>query len=701
MATATVSLSSGTANCSYFQFNTGKENGGYTYTSQNNGTMYIGQKSTSGNHSGVNCGSFPLVLYNLPNRTSIATIKSISFSIYTTNSTDGYNDCTARIEYIGSGDAAYNDYPGLWRCGAAGERISLVESATRTLTTTDPTTLTNFTNLIKNATSGTKYFFRIVKESGMGAVLKSGVTFSVTYSDGSTNVYDGGWKESVPYIWKTTNPTTYYYPEAAMTSNSSQGCTLSASSVNSSYPIYNAFDKKSNTLYSGNSKTAPGWIQITMPRALYNIKVQLLNRASSNLGAPIDGIIYGSNDGGTTLTQIGSFTGRSVTAGYLNTIVCSNSTTAYKTVRLHVTSWQTSSDLVIGQMLVIGTDVASNGNWVKAKSLVWKTENPKTYTYPEAAMTANLSQNCFVCASTRSTSDYPAWRAFDKNTANNWASHTKTYDPQPWIQLTFPRPLYNISVRIDNDSGTAKGPVGGIIYGSNDNGVTLTQIGSFTGRSAAASASTTHQCSNSTVAYNTVRIQVTTLASGAQNVDIGEIYISGTDIGTNGGWAGEYELNFERYPKAAMTSHKSQDCIAAASSQYNTTDYNAWHAFNYSSSVVWCTVNGDSSPWIQINLPVPLYNIIIILFNRTNKTYHPGGFIDFVIQGSKNGEALQQIYSMTGRDGASSSSGTSHIIGNKTTSYDTLKFIPSNWHNKGSNSYCGMGEILIVGTKQP
>ena len=247
MATATVSLSSGTANCSYFQFNTGKENGGYTYTSQNNGTMYIGQKSTSGNHSGVNCGSFPLVLYNLPNRTSIATIKSISFSIYTTNSTDGYNDCTARIEYIGSGDAAYNDYPGLWRCGAAGERISLVESATRTLTTTDPTTLTNFTNLIKNATSGTKYFFRIVKESGMGAVLKSGVTFSVTYSDGSTNVYDGGWKESVPYIWKTTNPTTYYYPEAAMTSNSSQGCTLSASSVNSSYPIYNAFDKKSNT----------------------------------------------------------------------------------------------------------------------------------------------------------------------------------------------------------------------------------------------------------------------------------------------------------------------------------------------------------------------------------------------------------------------------------------------------------------------
>lgn len=379
MATTTVTLASGTANNSYFQFNKGSENGGYTYTSQNNGTMYIGQKETSGNHSGVNCGSFPLILYNLPNRTSIASIKSIGFSIYTTTSSEGYNNCYARIEYIGAGDAAYNDYPGLWRCGTSSQTIFLKEGSTQSITITDATTIANFTNLIRNATSGTKYFFRIVKESGMGAVLKSGVTLSVTYADGSTNVYSGGWKEATPYVWKTTRISSTY-PAAAMTSNSSQSCVVSASSTYSSnFPAWKAFNKNidNGSWASSDSATGP-WLQIIFPKKLYNITVTIRNRGDrtdNKVNGPLTGTIYGSSDGGATWTAASvAYSRNGTTLELTTTHDLGNSTVACNGVRVGIATWNKNGGgyACIGHMEITGYDVPPGGGWAPATAYVYK-----------------------------------------------------------------------------------------------------------------------------------------------------------------------------------------------------------------------------------------------------------------------------------------------------------------------------------------
>lgn len=537
--------------------------------------------------------------------------------------------------------------------------------------------------------------------------------FTIETEDSGSYIPDENGKPTLlnSYVWKTSNPTVYYYPETAMTSNSSAGCTTTASSTyNANYPAWQTFNKD----YSGNcwASTAADterWIQITIPKPLYNIKIRIINPTGTN--GPISGIIYGSNNGGSSLTQIGSFSGRSATAGSHSLITCNNTNTAYNTIRVKCTEAGAISlnNVAIGELLIIGTDVGTtNGTWVKAEALVWKTSNAKTYTYPAAGMTNWTSQGCIACASTELNNSYPAWKAFNRATGTGdiWFSSDS---PTPhWLQLTMPRPLYNIKVQIYNRFGNDhKGAIDGIIYGSNDNGATLTQIGSFSERDPTYGTNSTVTCNNTTKAYNTVRLHITKWGDANGNprntnaMGVGAMFVTGTDIGTNGGWANIKDNTCPEillYPKSMMTSAMSKDCIVTASTQFSA-DYQPFYAFNKNVTGVWCTTNTDTSPWLQIVLPEPLYNISIILFNRVNTNYGPGGFIDFTIQGSKDNGTLKQIYSATGRNGATSGSSSTHTIGNK-TSYDTLKFIPSNWTGKGS-TYCGMGEIFIFGTKQP
>lgn len=201
---------------SYFQLiNNSNANGGYDHSYQDHGSMYIGQQMTSNTTPGANVGVFGIKLYDLPNRTSMGSIKSIKFSIFTRNSSDGYNGCTARIEYIGT---SYNNYPALWRVGSASDSITLVENATATMTTTDITSCANLKNVISNAVSGQYYFFRIVRESGMGACISAinGVAESelvvLTIEYNSTAAYvwnkpttgSGSWRPATIYVHNGT-----------------------------------------------------------------------------------------------------------------------------------------------------------------------------------------------------------------------------------------------------------------------------------------------------------------------------------------------------------------------------------------------------------------------------------------------------------------------------------------------------------------
>lgn len=600
------------------------------------------------------------------------------------------------------------------------------QTATTTLTWDDNTTSRTFTFTFNNVLGEWTHFsvwanqdtYTVTSGPYMYWFNNNGGTITVTYTEatgsGGTTLPDigadgeGKWVAGKYYVWKTTNPTTYYYPEAAMTSNNSQGCVVSASSVrSSSYQIYSAFNKKSETesWITVDSNTDQHWIQIMMPRALYNITVQIRNRGNSNyINGMTAGNIYGVDKDGTTLTHLYTISGRDgSTKNALSVHNLNNSTKAYWGIRVESTAvshYGNDKYLAINEILVIGTDIgSSNGAWVEANPLVWKTENAKTYTYPAAAMTSYTSQNCIVCASSSSNNNFQAWRAFDKNVANNWASHTSTYDPQPWIQITIPRPLYNIKVQINNDSGTAKGPVDGIIYGSNDFGTTLTQIGSFSGRSSAASVSTITQCNNTTIAYNTIRILITTLPSGQTNVDIGEIYVSGTDIGTNGGWANLKEKTLNPiviYPKVAMTSDISQDCILASSSILNS-NYANVYAFNKNwTDNGWISKETSEIHWLSIVFPEPLYNINIALVNRGGTS---GGTLGFSIgdfYGTTDGGATwEKIISFSGRDKDTRSTYTSHSFRNKTIAYNGVKLVSGNTGTKA------VAELEIYGTKRP
>ena len=537
----------------------------------------------------------------------------------------------------------------------------------------------------------TEYPYVYWFNNGAGTVTVKYETESSAGGSGLMAGEGGVWKNGKYYVW-TTHRTRYKYPDVAMTSNSCYGMVASSSTYHSAnYQAYKAFNLcYATNCWASSVTTTPQWIQLKMPRALYDIKVVLANRGDAAGGqGPISGAILGSNDG-SNFTEIATFSNRDKSS-YIETIhVCNNSTVGYSYVRVRADTWAASTYTALGEIKIYGYDVPTTGGWVEAEPFIWKTTGPKTYTYPEAAMTSWFSQGCFACASSDSTS-YSAWRAFDKNAANNWASVVNTSDPQPWIQITIPRPLYNISVQINNDSGTAKGPVAGIIYGSNNNGSTLTQIGSFSGRDPAKNVSTTHQCNNSTIAYDTIRITVTTLASGATNVDIGEIYISGTDIGTNGGWAGSYPQKIINFPKAAMTSNKSQDCIVTVSSIYSAT-YPAFQAFNKNTGSVWASTSSDTQPWIQLTMPIPLYNVVIHFLNANN-TKNP---LSGKIYGSNDeGASLTELKSFNGYKIATAGAGI--VCGNTSTAYNTIRI-----HTLSMGaSNMDIAEIYIVGTQKP
>lgn len=545
----------------------------------------------------------------------------------------------------------------------------------------------------------------------------SGGTVTVTYTESSNGKYptvgmiqnsEGKWASGKYYVWKTSDPTTYYYPETAMTSDNSSDCIASCSSTyNTSFPAWRCFDKiQDNNCWASTAADTERWIQLVIPRKLYNIKVRITNPNGTN--GPITGVIYGSNNGGSSLTQIGSFTNRDATANYTNTIICNNSGTAYDTVRIKTTTAGAINlnNLAIGEILIMGTDIGTNGSWVEAEPAVWITRTPKTYTYPEAGMTEHISQNCIACASTELNQNYPAWKAFNKATGSGdiwFAGDTPT---PHWLQLTMPKQLYNISVQLTNRfANDHRGAIDGIVYGSNDNGATLTQIGSFSGRSPNYGVTTTITCNNTTTAYNTVRIKFTKWgdASGTAvtttGMGVGAMIVSGTDLGTNGGWS-----NLSNYPKTvvhpkgAMNANIALDCVVTASSFYDS-GYQPFGAFNKNASSVWCSTNADTSPWLLFEMPEPLYNISFTMINRVHASYPGGSFIDFSISGSNDGNSFTKIFQTTGRNGTTSGAASGHAIGNK-TAYRYLKFVPTNWGGKGSN-YCGIGDIYLFGTKKP
>ncbi len=153
-------------------------------------------------------------------------------------------------------------------------------------------------------------------------------------------------------------PVTVTRPQGAMTSNSSLSCEASASTeFSSGYPAWCAFDASPATSWACVSSESAPWIQLKMDVALKNIQVSVYSRSQnpeSGNHNPTAGTVQGSNDG-SSWTQIGSYSGWSEKndGTLLGTISCGN-TTAYKYVRLNISSRAGSEYATIGYISIRG-----------------------------------------------------------------------------------------------------------------------------------------------------------------------------------------------------------------------------------------------------------------------------------------------------------------------------------------------------------
>ena len=148
-------------------------------------------------------------------------------------------------------------------------------------------------------------------------------------------------------------------------------------------------------------------------------------------------------------------------------------------------------------------------------------------THPEFGLESDTWLGYEAGASSVYSADYAAYNAFDRYEYNSWRS--KSNASAPWIQLKLPQKLYDIKVTIANDSelSPAKGMTAGTVYGVSDDGVTLTQIGSFSGRDGATTAAeSTIDCTNSEQGFRIVRIKATSW-NGSSYVSVGQITITG------------------------------------------------------------------------------------------------------------------------------------------------------------------------------
>lgn len=185
------------------------------------------------------------------------------------------------------------------------------------------------------------------------------------------------------------------------------------------------------------------------------------------------------------------------------------------------------------ESLSAGSQLLLNAAWIAMDSPV---ETPDDggddaeltyFTYPESAMTSDSSQSCVASVSSRQSSTYAAYRAFDNERGNAWASASG--ESSAWIQLQMPQALKKISVKAYTWSSSNKykgDPISGAVMGSND-GALWTTIGTFSGWSEGDGGLLGEVVCDNSDAYSYVRLNITAWTSGKSYVAIGYITITG------------------------------------------------------------------------------------------------------------------------------------------------------------------------------
>jgi hypothetical protein len=169
-------------------------------------------------------------------------------------------------------------------------------------------------------------------------------------------------------------------------------------------------------------------------------------------------------------------------------------------------------------------------NGIRIPHWVWAAKRPTS------AMTSNTAPSPYVAdRSSRYGPKYEAFKAFNNaidGTYDAWVADS-TDQTNPWIQLKMDTGLKSIYIVLKNRvrGSLVNGVKSATIYGS-DNGSTLTQIGTISGRNGASSGLvTTHYCNNHNDSYQYVRLVVHDWDRRGQSTDrylaVGEIEVYG------------------------------------------------------------------------------------------------------------------------------------------------------------------------------
>ena len=152
------------------------------------------------------------------------------------------------------------------------------------------------------------------------------------------------------------------------------------------------------------------------------------------------------------------------------------------------------------------------------------------------------------------------------------------------------------------------------------------------------------------------------------------------------------------FPETAMTSNSSANCVASASSEYNSS-YAAWKAFNksYSDTYGWAQVNSDTAPWLQLQMPIALCDISIKMVNRTRDSDVNGPVAGYV-QGSNDGSAWTTLKNYSGFDGNTSGGVAGTVSCGNSTAYKYVRVYFTQGVISGYYGGC-VGEMYITGSK--
>ena len=153
---------------------------------------------------------------------------------------------------------------------------------------------------------------------------------------------------AIEYTKAEDTPTYYWLP--FLSSPNEQDCVLTASSEYSgNYQMEYAFNGLASNYWACAVSDSQRWVQVQLPYALRNITVKLVSPQGSAVqtaNIPVSGSFQGSNDG-SSWAALGSYSGRSATAGSVSTHALNNAG-GYKYLRISITSPGASSGVWTG-----------------------------------------------------------------------------------------------------------------------------------------------------------------------------------------------------------------------------------------------------------------------------------------------------------------------------------------------------------------